>query len=503
MRISELVGNRFFREADESVLFEGPLAGKRTTFAGAEVNSALVSIKDFLDSQTVPRQLRVGVLSNQQIETYLAVFGAVMAGATFVPLNPKFPVARLSAITELAELDVVLCDSSTEGLLGSLNHAIPSCNVTTLIRADEVATHSLCDIDVSLSDIAYVMFTSGSTGVPKGVPISYGNLASYVRGISALLDIPKGWRFTQFFDLSFDLSMHDIFVSQYAHGTLVAPSSIDLMMPGAYVAREKINIWFSVPILGAQLGNGLPKEGFGGLSQILFCGEALPMETVRACRSWLADSGSLWNLYGPTEATIAFTASDVTHSKRHTGSASIGRPFGGNITAIMNATGTVVTDTEAPFENGIEGELLLGGPQVFAGYSTSATSPFVLGENSQIFYRSGDLVRVDDEGIYYRGRIDSQVKFRGYRIELGEIEAVVRERFNLKSVAVVLVGEHVEASLAMFYTQSEAQGFPDVAQLTDVLPAYMIPGQVFALEQMPVNQNGKIDRKSLAQHALR
>lgn len=217
------------------------------------------------------------------------------------------------------------------------------------------------------------------------------------------------------------------------------------------------------------------------------------METVAACRPWLADGGRMWNLYGPTEATIAFTAADVTDSSRTDGNASIGRPFGVNRTAMLTADGTVATEPRL----GDEGELLLGGPQVFAGYSTDAPSPFVE-DNGTNWYRSGDLVRIDAEGVYFRGRVDSQVKFRGYRIELGEIETVARRTFGLKTLAVVVSGEGVDARLVLFHLAGETADVLDLQQLATDLPNYMIPAEAVALDAMPTNQNGKIDRRALA-----
>jgi len=222
----------------------------------------------------------------------------------------------------------------------------------------------------------------------------------------------------------------------------------------------------------------------------------LPMETVAACRAWLADGGRMWNLYGPTEATIAFTAADVTDSARTDGNASIGRPFGKNRTAMLRGDGSV-DDSPALGE---EGELLLGGPQVFAGYSTDAPSPFV-DHDATRWYRSGDLVRIDDEGVYFRGRVDSQVKFRGYRIELGEIETLARRAFGLKTVAVVVAGEGAKARLVMFHLASEAAEPIDLQLLGSDLPGYMVPAEAVSLGAMPTNQNGKIDRRVLASMA--
>ena len=492
--VRRLLGARLTDRASSDVVFEGPFgAEKKASFSSVDVAARISAVSELITS-TASR--RVGVLSNHRVETYLAVLAAVSSGVTFVPLNPKFPVERLRTIIDLAELDLILCDPTTGPVREEVAPDVAFFDVSTIAANPGAVADwdaAIDTRDVEASAIAYVMFTSGSTGTPKGVPVSFGNLVSYVDGITDLVDFPPAARWTQFFDLSFDLSMHDIFVSQRAGGTLVAPTQIDLMMPGAYIARERIDVWFSVPILGAQLGNGSPKEGFHGIRSMLFCGEALPMEPVAACRPWLTDDGRIWNLYGPTEATIAFTAADVTSSKRTEGNASIGHSFGVNVTAILADDG-VVNETPRP---GDEGELLLGGPQVFEGYSTDAPSPFVDGTTRR-FYRSGDLVRIDDEGVYFRGRVDSQVKFRGYRIELGEIETVARKTFGLKTVAVVVTGSHTDAKLVMFHLRDEVVGAVEPRLLEAILPKYMIPADIVALDSMPTNQNGKIDRRRLA-----
>lgn len=469
---------------------------KKIAMSEADASARIAGIAELLRTQGVGPNVRVGVLSNHRVETYLGVLAVVSVGGTFVPLNPKFPTERLRTIVDLARPVAILGDLTTVTTHADVAPSVPFVDVASVAISTNAVEAWLDDVAAAPTteeDIAYVMFTSGSTGTPKGVPISYANLTAYVDGVTDLLSIPDGGRFSQFFDLSFDLSMHDIFVSTRRRGTLVAPTQVDLMMPGAYVARERIDAWFSVPLVGAQLGAGKRRDDFAGFRSMLFCGEALPMETVAACRPWLADGGRMWNLYGPTEATIAFTAADVTDSSRTDGNASIGRPFGVNRTAMLAADGTVATDPMF----GDEGELLLGGRQVFAGYSTDAPSPFIEYDGVN-WYRSGDLVRIDAEGVYFRGRVDSQVKFRGYRIELGEIETVARRTFGLKTLAVVVSGEGAEARLVMFHLVDEATETLDLQRLATDLPSYMIPAEAVALDAMPTNQNGKIDRRALA-----
>lgn len=497
-KISELLGEEFASH-DGVVPFEGEFGQQRCVLTREDMLFYVARLAEIINGHA-----RIGILSNQRIETYLAVVGSVMAGITFVPLNPKFPSTRLQTILELANVDFILTDDSTELIHHENFSNVSRLNVSDLARtAVDDSQESISSMSRALQtelnsdDFAYLMFTSGSTGVPKGVPVSYGNLASYIAAISDVLRIGRGLRFTQFFDLSFDLSIHDIFLSQYLGGTLVAPKPIDLVMPQNYLNRENINVWFSVPVLGALLGRSKKKAEYSGLQHMLFCGEALPIETVIACRPHLAPTGRMWNLYGPTEATIAFTAADVTHTATTEGVASIGLPFGRNRVALHAAEGII----ESP-KPGDEGELLLGGPQVFQGYSTDVPLPFVV-ENDNTYYKSGDLVRIAELGIEYRGRVDSQVKWRGYRIELGEIETAIRAEFELKTVAVVLTQGTDDPVIVAWCLRDECTRELNLDQLNERLPSYMIPHQIVQLDAMPLNVNGKIDRLALSKMEIR
>jgi len=503
MKLVEVLGDRFVNGADDAVAYEGPIAGTRGKLNVAETILSIAAAQDALERQAEPGS-RVGVLSNHQVETYVSVLSCITSNRTFIPLNPKFPESRLDSVLTLGAVDVILTDEKSAGIAARVAGGRPVVDMSAILSAwrapDPVAAAPLLSswrqrLALATADrdaIAYIMFTSGSTGIPKGVPISYGNLQSYVSGVTDLVEIPRGLRFTQFFDLSFDLSIHDIFISNVSWGTLVAPSAIDLMMPSGYISRELIDVWFSVPLVGAQLAQAKVSSEFAGLQHILFCGETLPMETVIGCRPWQAEGGHMWNLYGPTEATIAFTAAEITNSDCSHGSTTIGMPFGANEVAVSTGDG-IVRNPPA----GTEGELLLGGPQVFTGYSTNVDSPFV-GQDDH-WYRSGDLIRVDDDGLFFRGRVDSQVKYRGYRIELGEIENAIRRQHNVNTVAVVLVGDAAMARIVAYYIDSECPGGIDLEVLGRDLPAYMVPSTCIGLEQMPVNANHKIDRRQLAE----
>ncbi len=425
----------------------------------------------------------VAILANRSAEAYAAVIGCYRAGVTFVPLNPAFPITRLQKVVYLSGAVECLFDPRFSSLAEQLD-----CPARPIALDQE-------DFDFAPpapaeDAFAYQLFTSGSTGEPKGVPISYRALSHYVEHIIDRVGIRDGCRTSQFFDLSFDLSMHDIFVTLATAGTLIPASDIDLLMPHRYVARHEIDIWFSVPMLAVAATRGqTARPEPPRLEKALFCGEALPSEYAHAMRALLRDDGEIWNLYGPTEATIAFTAQRYEEDTCPPGTVPLGLPFGGNTIAILSE------DEVRPISEGAEGELLLGGPQVFAGYEPPVDrSPFVDHTDGQRFYRTGDLVRLVEDQLRYIGRIDNQVKIRGHRVELGEVEAACRKVEGVDAAVALLLDNTANPRLVVAY---EAGTEADFQGLSTVLPGYMVPEAFHRLDRLPKNSNGKIDRKQL------
>ena len=430
----------------------------------------------------------VGILSNRRPETYCAVLACFLAGVAFTPLNPKFPSARLAKIADLSEVDFVYCDSSTVGAATEMDISFEE-----LPAPPELASGST-KLPVARETVAaetvYRMFTSGSTGEPKGVPIPYGALDHYVRAIRELISFPEASRFSQLFDLSFDLSMHDIFVALANGSTIVPASDLNLMMPHSYVAKQRIDVWFSVPMLAMVAARGLADKIPEHRLQLgLFCGEALPIDYVSRFRALMEDGAPVWNLYGPTEATIAFTARQVPRGNVNWRMAPLGEPFGANRIALLDDQSAV-----RPVTEGSAGELLLGGPQVFRGYVPHRMDPFCrIGDD--VFYRSGDIVRFHEGELHFTGRADGQVKIRGMRIELPEIESAFRNVLGCDTAAAVVHGDQDCAEIRVAYTRLEK--LDSIRALAEVLPEYMLPARIWHLPELPVNQNGKVDRKTL------
>jgi amino acid adenylation domain-containing protein len=449
-------------------------------------NGKLISYSSFRGiTGAIARQLSgrgpVAILANRSAEAYAAVIACYRAGITYVPLNPAFPIARLQKVIQLSGAVECLFDPRHASIAEQLD-----CPMLPIALDQEDASFSPAAPEPET--FAYQLFTSGSTGEPKGVPIPHRALSHYVEHIIEAVGIGDGWRASQFFDLSFDLSMHDIFVTFATGGTLIAAGDIDLMMPHRFVARNQIDIWFSVPMLAVAATRGqAARPEVPRLKKALFCGEALPTEYARAIRSLLLDGGEIWNLYGPTEATIAFTAHRFEEGTCPPDTVPLGSPFGNNVIAVL------ADDEIRPVNEGAEGELLLGGPQVFAGYQPPVQSPFVSDASGQRFYRTGDLVRLAEGQLRYIGRIDNQVKIRGHRVELGEIEAACR-RVDGVDVAIALLLDGTNPRLVLAY---EAAKDADFQGLSAALPAYMIPESFHRFDRLPTNANGKIDRKQL------
>jgi len=358
--------------------------------------------------------------------------------------------------------------------------------------------------NVASNLIAYLLFTSGSTGQPKGVMVSHANLLHYVDYVTKRYSFTSDDRMSQTFDLTFDLSAHDMFVAWYNGACVCCPTQKQLIKPGAFVNDARLTVWFSVPstaVFMRRLG-GLKPGMYPHLRLSLFCGEALPAEIIRQWRL-AAPNSVIENIYGPTELTIACTAYrwDDTNSPAECeqGVVPIGEPFDD-----MDAL--IVNEELHEVEPGAAGELLMTGPQLCLGYwhdeeKTRRAFVAVPGKAGAYYYRTGDRVRRRGAGrpLVYLGRLDSQIKVLGHRVELGEVEAAVRDTSGLDGV--VALGWPMTASgadaIEVFLQTEEFDTKALLETLRARLPLYMVPRNIRLLRQFPLSANGKYDRKAL------
>jgi amino acid adenylation domain-containing protein len=476
-----------------------------------------------LQTGAVPGAVPLTAVFAYRSETaYAAVLGVLMAGHGYVPLNRTFPVDRTRLMLERSMCRSMIVDAGSESQLEALLCGVATpliiicpdrADVTELaatfpanwiIGANELAEAAQwCPVDVSVDSIAYLLFTSGSTGQPKGVMVSHANVLHYLDCVMKRYSFTSNDRVSQMFDLTFDLSAHDMFVAWESGGCLCCPTQKQLIKPGAFINDARLTVWFSVPSTAVFMRRfGVLKPGMNpGLRLSLFCGEALPVEIVR---DWAlaAPNSVIENIYGPTELTIGCTAYRWDNAKSpdecEQGIVPIGQPFD-------RMQALIVDEQLREVEDGADGELLMTGPQLSLGYwqdgeRTRRAFASVAGKNGT-YYRTGDRVRRPgtDKPLIYLGRLDNQIKVLGHRVELGEVEAAVRQVSGSEGV-VALAWPRTESGAEGIAVFLEGDSFDIkalVSQLKGKLPAYMLPRNVLVLRRFPLNANGKYDRKAL------
>ncbi|MEU5089967.1 amino acid adenylation domain-containing protein [Streptomyces sp. NPDC021356] len=475
---------------------------------------------------TPPR--RVGLLATRSVTAYAGYLAILRTGAAVVPLNPEHPAARTAAVAAAAGLDLVLTgpDDAPAAGLGAPVHVADPGDTQPADPADtdpavaaptspaptspdptgpDPARFGAPFRQAGPDDLAYVIFTSGSTGAPKGVPVRHRNICAYLERVAGRYGIGPGSRLSQSFELTFDGSVHDLFVAWTGGGTLVVPSRGQLLNPVKTVNSLRLTHWFSVPSLitfAARLG-ALAPGSMPTLRWSVFGGEPLPL---RAAREWraAAPAGRLEVLYGPTELTISCTAyrfPDETADWPDTpnGTAPIGTGHPDVDLLLLDEDG----------RPGRTGELCVRGPLRFAGYldprhdagrfltedlRPAGGSPPGPGH----WYRTGDRVALRDGLLVHLGRTDHQVKIRGHRIELGEIEAALRAQPAVRD-AIVVTLPAADGEPELRAAVSGPGCVPDrlYAALGERLPPYMMPSRITVLDQLPLNPNGKIDRRAV------
>ena len=440
---------------------------------------------------------KVFIFTYKDIFAYSSVIACALQGKTFVPLNSTFPEQRLAKIINaVSSKTIILTKDSIEAFnnfkfdfsdftvlcvgfdkdLVSQKCNLISFDSLTPLKLDEI---ELCDESVG----AYNLFTSGTTGEPKGIEISHKNAYYYFKNNLEFYKFNPQDRLSQTFDISFDLFMHDIFMSFLSKAGLYVFDKMELMMPLKFIKDNKINVFFCVPSLAMNMQKLrlLKENSLDFIDMVIFCGEALPLsvldEFIKA-----APNAKFINIYGPTEATIAITRYIYEPKDREF--------FKNNIVPI----GHIYKDNEYKiFDN----ELLLSGGQVITSYLNKDLKKPFLELDGKIWYKTGDLVEENECGLIYLGRSDDQVKINGFRIELLEVEGVLKKVANTPLAVCVVVDDKIYAFVEKVVEDENEEKNRIINECLKVLPHYMKISKVFFLDKLPLNVNSKIDKKEL------
>jgi amino acid adenylation domain-containing protein len=371
--------------------------------------------------------------------------------------------------------------------------------------ARELAASSAMRLEpVGRDDPAYLLFTSGSTGHPKGVLVAQRNVLHFVDWAVGRYCIREYERFSHTFSTCFDLSVFDLFVAWERGACVVCPTAAEKLFPAEYIVRHHLTVFFSVPSTAVAMDKlrKLRPGAFMELSWSLFCGEPLPA-AIAATWQRAAPDSIVENLYGPTELTIACTFyrwSGDSLADCELGIVPIGEPVPGMEILIADEAQQETPDGQA-------GELLMTGPQLSLGYwrdpERTAAAFVVPPGRSAVHYRTGDRVRRrPGTGLVFLGRIDDQLKIQGYRVEPGEIEAVVRQEAGVATA--VAIGHPRTPSgadgIVVFLSETTVPSEELAVRLKQRLPPWMQPRELRCMANFPLSGNGKIDRHAL--HAL-
>jgi amino acid adenylation domain-containing protein len=496
--------------------------GKRASYG--ELDEASNRLSRALQAVGCRRGDRVALLLPKSIQAIIAMFATLKADCTYVPLDTASPPARLVRILQDCESRCLLAADSTATVTKEIFRTAAIANSTRIgwldgnaecgVSADfswsdvQRLPASAPDSVSSANDAAHILFTSGSTGAPKGVVITHSNVIHFVEWALPFFGITSSDRISGHPPLHFDLSTFDIY------GTVAAGAQLHLLPPelnllphqlAAYIRDAELTQWFSVPSILHHMAKSdvVLWNDFPGLQRLLWCGEKFPTPALIYWMGHLPHT-SFFNLYGPTEATIASSYYPVRQCPAdETAEIPIGEPCGGEQLFVLD-------EQLQPVAAGKAGDLYIGGVGLSPGYwNDPAKTGQVFLKNplsadpADRMYKTGDLARMGNDGLVYLiGRSDSQIKSRGYRIELGEIEAAVHALSGIRDAAVVAVdapgfeGTTICCAYVPFPGCELSPRFLR-KQLVRVLPNYMLPACWLVLERMPRNGNGKTDRPRL------
>lgn len=494
----------------------------------AELNEKSNRLAAVLAASGVEPGSRVGILLEKSFESLISVFGILKAGAVYVPLDATAPAVRLTAIINNCGIEVILATSGNlaelladPGDKPALRTAIvpgpfpdePPAGLACVSWDDALAgTIPFHPKDQSNATPAYILHTSGSTGIPKGVVISHLNALTFVDMAVEFFGLDEKDRMANHAPLHFDLSVFDIFCAVKAGAAIVIVPEYLSAFPVSladFIDQQEITVWNSVASVLTKLADrgGLDRLTLESLRLVHFSGDLMPVKYLRVLRKRMPKA-EFYNIYGQTEAnsSLYFKVPDMVPGDIW--KIPIGRPFPNFEVFALDAGGKVIRSTDE------EGELHVLSATVALGYWNDPArtgqqfmhDPRNQGAQTRV-YRTGDLVRLDGEGNFiFTGRQDHMVKTKGYRVELDEIELILSSDPRIRQVAVVAIPDELVGNKIVAYIALQESTEVDTKQFQRLcgehLPQYMVPETIKLCETLPSTSNDKVNRKALVQDYL-
>lgn len=441
---------------------------------------------------------RIGIYCTDDLNTYASILATSVYGAAFVPLNSNFPSSRNETIIVSASLELILNTNGDPFQIDnckfiSIENSDSKLNPDSIVYSFERKTEQ---------KLAYILFTSGSTGQPKGVAISHENVIPF---FDFFLKKDRFYfteedRFIQVFDLTFDVSIFSFFMplSIGACCYVVPQKGIRYLEIVKMLHEHQITVATMVPTVLQYIERYIQEIDFPHLKYSFFIGDKLSHRIVSKWAEKVKD-GEIYNFYGPTEATIVCSYYKWTEIEcsleNNQDIVPIGKPF-------PHVEIAVIDESNETIDNNEIGELCLAGPQVVHSYLNNTNEDRFIdlkksnGETKR-FYKTGDLVHINPKGnLLFHGRIDNQVKINGHRIEINEIEENIRKLTD-DMIHVACFNNAKGIKYLVLFIEKNHLNIDFKLALNTLLPEFMIPKTLFVLDEMPLNFNGKVDQKKL------